>query len=70
MAVFEFDASNHFIKSKTAAVIDLTPVRSVDSGTGAKRAECNDGNGGPPSLLAFTFTGSTAPSENVTDGIF
>jgi putative ABC transport system permease protein len=62
--------SYFFIKSSTAEVIAFIPVRRVDSGTGANSGECNDGSGAPVSLFAFTFDGSTAPSQNIAAGIF
>src|SRR5215510_4962826 len=58
-----------FVNSKTAAVIAFTPVRSVGSGSGWNRLECSDGKGLPDFLAASTFAGSTAPSQNMHEGI-
>ena len=60
----------YFIKSNTADVIAFTPVLKVGSGTGANIEECSDGKAVPPSLLAFTFAGSTAPNQKIAEGIF
>src|SRR6266705_3205561 len=58
-----------FINSSTAAVIALTPVRRVGSGSGSNRLECSDGSGLPDFRLASTLDGSIAPSQNMKDGI-
>src|SRR4029453_11275821 len=52
-----------FIKSNTAAVIALTPFRSVGSGCGWNKLECREGNGLPDFRLASTREGSIAPSQ-------
>lgn len=52
-----------FINSNTAAVIALTPVRNVGSGSGWNKLECSDGNGLPDFLLASTLAGSIAPNQ-------
>ena len=58
-----------FIRSNTALVMDFTPVRSVGSGTGAHKLECNPGSGTPVRRLSASFAGSTAPSQNRKTGI-
>jgi len=58
-----------FISSRTTPVMAFMPVRSVGSGKGANRLECREGRGFPDFRLASTFAGSTAPSQNITDGI-
>src|SRR5882724_4089275 len=67
---FRFTVHCFFINSNTAEVIALTPVRSVGSGNGANNAECSEGKGVPVARLCFTFSGSTAPREKSTEGIF
>jgi hypothetical protein len=59
-----------FINSSTALVIALTPVRNVGSGSGSNKLECSEGNGLPDFLLASTRAGSTAPSQNMHEGIW
>ena len=59
-----------FIKSSTAPLIALTPVRTVDSGTGANSLECGPGSRVPFSLASFNFCASTAPSQNMLIGGF
>ena len=52
-----------FIKSRTALVIAITPVRIVGSGKGANLLECKLGNGAAPGFLeAAIFSGATAPT--------
>ena len=58
-----------FISSRTTPVMAFMPVRSVGSGKGANRLECKEGRGFPDFRLASTFAGSTAPSQNITEGI-
>ena len=58
-----------FIKSITALVMPMIPVRIVGSGTGANLLECRLGNGVAPGfLLSATFAGSTAPTLNMKAG--
>ena len=52
-----------FISSSTAAVIALTPVRNVGSGSGWNKLEWSEGSGLPDFLLASTLAGSIAPSQ-------
>lgn len=59
----------YFIKSSTALVMALTPVRRVGSGMGAHRAECTPGSGTPVRWLSANFSESTAPSVNWQMGI-
>jgi hypothetical protein len=58
-----------FIKSSTALVMAMSPVRMVGSGTGANLLECKLGNGVPVFLLSAAFAGSTAPTLNMNAGI-
>src|SRR4051812_42869651 len=61
--------SYFFIRSSTALVIPMIPVRIVGSGTGANLLECRLGNGVPLFLLSAAFAGSTAPTLNINAGI-
>ena len=54
-----------FISSSTAAVIPITPVRIVGSGTGANLLECRVGNSFPVCLYSAIFAGSTAPNVKI-----
>src|SRR6266705_1683317 len=58
-----------FIKSSTAVVIAMIPVRIVGSGTGANLLECRVGNSFPACLYSAIFAGSTAPMWKLTAGI-
>ncbi len=59
-----------FIKSSTAEVIAIMPVRIVGSGTGANLLECRLGSGAAPGFrLSAYFAGSTAPTLNMQAGI-
>src|ERR1700745_2902629 len=53
-----FPPHHFFIKSSTAPLIALTPVRTVGSGTGANSLECGPGSRVPFSLASFNFCAS------------
>jgi hypothetical protein len=47
----------------------MMPARIVGSGMGANLLECRLGSGVPFFLLSAIFTGSTAPTTNISAGI-
>lgn len=52
-----------FIKSRTALVIAIMPVRMVGSGTGANLLECRLGSGSAPGFFeAAILSGATPPT--------
>src|SRR6185503_11656887 len=61
----------HFLptSSSTAAVIAVTPVLIVGSGTGRYRLEWRAGSGLPVRSLSTTRSGSTEPSQKMQMGI-
>ncbi len=52
-----------------AAVMAVTPVRRVGSGSGSKRLVCMPGSVWPAACAAASFAGSMAPSRKYTTGI-
>jgi hypothetical protein len=55
--------------ARATEVMEVTPVRSVGSGSGWKRLVCRPGASLPAAWAAANFAGSMAPSQNNTVGM-